>query len=250
MSTTQTSNTRNTNNITGSMHSLPKENMYQLSAEQWSPFAGCRHGCSYCKPSFQAQAKRHKHTCMDCYDFTPHKHPTRLKKSLKRTGFMQFIFTCSMGDVAFCDTDYLQQIAARMSELGDRTFLLQSKNPATFNRIDWPKNVVLGMTMETNRDELAKAVAPGAPVPSKRHADFIEVSHNQKMVTIEPVMDFDLDVMVELVTSIDPCMVWLGYDSKKCGLPEPPLSKVQDLYWELGLRGIVVVLKKIRPGRI
>jgi DNA repair photolyase len=32
-----------------------QKNMYELSAKQFNPFAGCKHNCSYCGSSFQAQ---------------------------------------------------------------------------------------------------------------------------------------------------------------------------------------------------
>ena len=68
------------------------------------------------------------------------------------------------------------------------------------------------------------------------------------MVTIEPVMDFDLNVMIDWVESINPCMVWLGYDSGKNKLPEPELEKVKSLHWQLSKKGFVVVLKTIRKA--
>ena len=64
----------------------------------------------------------------------------------------------------------------------------------------------------------------------------------------EPVLDFDTDVMRRWVEDINPCMVWLGYDSRRNHLPEPELEKVKSFYWELGTRGFIVVLKKIRPA--
>ena len=48
---------------------------------------------------------------------------------------------------------------------------------------------------------------------------------------------------------MNPVMVWLGYDSKRAGLPEPELNEVKNLYWELGKRGFVVILKRIRDAR-
>lgn len=222
--------------------------MYKLSVKQWNPFVGCRFGCEYCGSSFQAQAKRQRQNCEKCYEYEPHEHADRLEQSLPATGFMQFIFTCSSGDVAFCSTDYLKRIVARIDNEPDKTFLIQSKNPATFNRVQFPDNVVLGTTIETNRDDLYKGMAK-APAPSQRYADFLTVNHPLKMVTIEPVMDCDLAVMVDWIERIRPVMVWLGYDSKKNNLPEPELAKVRELHWELSRRGFVVVLKTVREGR-
>ena len=226
-----------------------KNNMYKLSVSQWSPFAGCKHDCIYCKSSFQRQLKRWaKKNCPGCYEFVPHAHPERLDQSLPNTGHMQFIFTCSSGDIACCDdTSYLERIIDRIRRERNKTFLIQSKDPKTFNRAVFPKNVILGTTLETNRDELCEKVSK-APKPSQRYKDFLEVTHDLKMLTIEPVMDFDLDVMVDWVENINPCMVWLGYDSGKNRLPEPELEKVRNLQWELAKRGFVVVLKTIREA--
>jgi len=226
-----------------------KTNMYKLSLSQWSPFAGCRHDCTYCKSSFQRQLKRWaKKNCPRCYDFVPHTHPERLGQSLPNTRYMQFIFTCSSGDIACCDdTQYLEKIVDTIRQKPNKTFLMQSKDPKTFNRTIFPDNVILGTTLETNRDELGEAISK-APMPSQRYRDFIEVRHDLKMVTIEPVMDFDMDVMVDWIENINPCMVWLGYDSGKNRLVEPELEKVKSLHWELAKRGFTVVLKTMRKA--
>ena len=223
-------------------------NMYRASMAQFNPFMGCRFDCKYCGPSFQAQAKRQKRRCLSCHAFAPHEHPERLEKTLPRTGFGEFIFTCASGDVAFCKTTYLEQIAERMRNDPTRTFLIQSKNPATFARVKWPINVVLGTTIETNRDDLCQAISK-APPPSQRLLDFLAIDHRSKMVTIEPVMAFDVDVMVAWMEKLKPCLIWLGFDSKGCGLPEPSIEQVRELHWQLSLLGIPVRLKDVRTTR-
>jgi len=221
-------------------------NMYPLSIKQWNPFVGCKHNCIYCKPSFQAQLKRWAKTeCEKCYNFIPHQHPERLIQKLPKTRYGQFIFVGAAGDMTFCSTEYLLEILTRIGSEPDKTFLIQSKDPKTFNRVKFPDNVILGTTLETNRDNLYEGISK-APKPSARYKDFLKVNHPLKMVTIEPVIDFDVDVMVNWVAKINPCMVWLGYDSRSSGLPEPELEKVKSLYWELGTRGFTVILKKIR----
>lgn len=225
-----------------------QKNMYKLSIEQWSPFAGCEHDCTYCKSSFQRQLKRWaKKNCPKCYEFTPHEHSNRLDQSLPRTNYMQFIFTCSSGDIAFCSTEYLERIITRIRSEPDRTFLVQSKDPSTFNRVIFPRNVILGTTLETDKDEQCEGISK-APKPSQRNKDFFQVNNPLKMITIEPVIDFDLDVMTDGVQKINPFMVWLGYDSGKNKLPEPKLAKVKSLYWELTKKGFVVILKTIRKA--
>jgi len=223
-------------------------NMYKLSVKQWNPFVGCLHNCVYCKPSFQAQLKRWaKGRCRDCYEWKPHIHPERLKQPLPSTRYMQFIFTCSNGDIAFCSTAYLERIIGRILGEPDKTFLIQSKDPRTFYRVSWPRNLILGTTIETNRDELYKGISQ-APKPSDRYRVFRYIKHPLKMVTVEPCIDFAVYTMLAWIEDINPCMIWLGYDSKKNYLPEPPLEKVKRVYWELGKRGFTVILKTIRKA--
>lgn len=220
------------------------KNMYQLSVCQWNPFVGCRFDCSYCKSSFQAQAKRQKHRCIKCYNYEPHEHPERLEQRLPKTGYMQFIFTCSMGDISFCSTAYLERIVDRIRREPDKTFLIQSKNPKTFEGVEWPNNVILGTTIETDKEIIG--YYSKAPSVMKRALDFSKIDHRYKMITCEPVMDFCISALLGLINIINPCIVWLGYDSKKNNLPEPSIEKFQQLHWELSKLGIPVILKKFR----
>jgi len=233
-----------------------KNNMYALSVKQWSPFVGCDHDCLYCRPSFQRNIKRASGRCPQrspdgttkCYAFEPHFHEERLDQRLPRTRFLQFIFPCANGDIAFATDDQVRRILETIRGHDDRTFLLQTKDPGrAFNRpgITLPRNLVAGITLETNRDMFALMVSK-APPPTQRYQDFVAVEHTQKMVTIEPVLDFDLEVMLDWMTRIQPVMVWLGYDSKHCNLPEPSVDKAKQLHWELSLLGIPVLLKTIR----
>jgi len=71
-----------------------------------------------------------------------------------------------------------------------------------------------------------------------------------KMVTVEPVMDFDLEILLPWIIEINPRLVWLGYDSKKCGLTEPSLEKFKEFQWELAAKGFAIILKKSVPNPI
>ena len=220
-----------------------KTNMYSKSVKQWNPFVGCKFDCKYCFSSFRRQAKRQKHNCMSCYNFEPHTHPERLNNSLPRTEQDEFIFTCSNGDISFCSTDYLKQIVERIEGQSHKRFLLQSKNPKTFERIKFPENVLLGITLETNRDEY---VVSKAPKYSQRYKDFKQIPHPHKMITIEPILDFDLDEFVRWIEDINPELVWMGYDSGKNNLPEPSLDKFNELHKRLIQSGYKVKLKTVR----
>ena len=107
----------------------------------------------------------------------------------------------------------------------------------------FPDNVILGTTIETNRDEYKISKAPK---PSQRYKDFLKIKHRQKMITIEPVIDFDLNILMTWVDNIDPCMVWLGYDSKKNNLTEPSLDKFWALHKKLQDSKYLVILKTVR----
>lgn len=218
-------------------------NMYQLSVYQWNPFVGCRFDCLYCRKSFQAQAKRQKHICPKCFTYEPHEHPERLDIGLPETGYMQFIFICSMGDISFCSTEYLEQIVAKIERNYYKTFLIQSKNPKTFKRIDWPKNVILGTTIETDMEYETNRISK-APSPWDRYKDLSEINHDLKMVTIEPIMSFG-NYLFAWIKELNPCMVWIGRDSKRNHLAEPSLEKIQRLHWELSKLNIPVILKRI-----
>lgn len=226
---------------------MSQKNMYKLSKKQWNPFVGCEHGCIYCVSSFQRQLKRQGKRCRNCYNFTPHEHPSRLSDSLPNTKTGEFIFTCSNGDVTFSSTPYLKQILQKIEKENHKTFLIQSKNPKTFERVKFPSNVILGTTIETNRDDLYEGISE-APRPSQRYKDFLAIRHPLKMVTIEPVLDFDVDVIVSWIKKIDPCTVWIGYDSKKNNLPEPELRKVKILQNDLEAIGFTVIPKTIRKA--
>jgi uncharacterized Fe-S cluster-containing radical SAM superfamily protein len=205
---------------------MKMNNMYRQSVESWNPFVGCEYDCVYCESSFKRQMKRRRRKCMDCYNFKPHLHPERLSRSLPRTKADDFIFCCDMGDIAFCKPEWMQKILARIEQLSDRTFLIQSKNPSIFNDYRFPGNILLGTTIETNRDDLYEGIS-NAALPIQRYKAMLKVRHKRKIVTVEPVLDFDVEIMERWVLEIRPETCYVGYDSKKNCLPEPELSKVE-----------------------
>ena len=48
-------------------------------------------------------------------------------------------------------------------------------------------------------------------------------------MTIEPLLDFDVDILASWIVVINPEFVNIGADSKKHHLPEPSAEKVNDL---------------------
>ncbi len=115
----------------------------------------------------------------------------------------------------------------------DNTYLFQTKNPSRFqNYIKdglFPKKTILGTTIETNRfNEFSKA-----PSSCDRKEWMTKINTN-KMVSIEPIMDFDLESMVDIIKEIQPKYVSIGANTNgKVKLPEPSWDKVQQLIKEL-----------------
>ena len=225
-----------------------RSNMYD-NTKTWNPFKGCPFGCTYCGPSFRKQAKRHKRRCMKCYDFVPHYHPERLKK----VPSAEIVFVCGNGDICFCKPSFTRQIIARIVEHNVRcprkTYYFQSKQPAYFEQFlgVFPKNVVLVTTLETNRDAGYDKISK-APRPSVRYSQFLALDYPRKVVTIEPVMDFDLDMFSRWIIDIRPEYVWLGFNSKpkQVVLPEPTDEQLLALSRALKEAGIPVKGKDLR----
>jgi len=198
------------------------------NAKTYNPFVGCRFDCIYCKPSFQAQMKRQKHRCMDCYNYTPHEHPNRLGKMPNN----EIVFVCGDGDISFATPEYTHKIIDTVISKSKpwQTVYFQSKNPEYFEQFVFPSNVVLITTLETDDDEIYKDISKAITV-SKRAEAFEKLTHPRKIVTIEPEMKFNTERFAAMIKGIRPEMVWIGYNSrpKQVKLPEPSLKQTTNL---------------------
>ena len=59
------------------------------------------------------------------------------------------------------------------------------------------------------------------------------LSRFTRYVTIEPIMDFDLELFVDMIREYEPEQVNIGADSGNNGLPEPSAEKIAMLIEEL-----------------
>jgi hypothetical protein len=222
-------------------------------AKTWNPFKGCEFACTYCKPSFQQQSKRQKRLCQDCYNYSPHCHETRLDKIPSA----DVIFVCGNADISFCPPDFTRRIIERIRRHSGRsrtkTFYFQSKKPECFEPLleDFPANVILLTTLETNRDAGYEAISK-APPPSDRYEQFRALNFHRKVVTIEPLLDFDLRTFAAWIRSIQPEYVYLGFNSKPTSvtLPEPSEVKVQRFVDRLSDAGIEIRGKTLRGVKL
>jgi hypothetical protein len=200
--------------------------------KSWNPFVGCQFDCIYCKDSYKKLLIWNGRliNCTSCVSYSPHEHPERLD----RMPSDKTIFVCSNGDVSFCDPDFMRRIIETMKNNNkeNRTYLLQSKNPNVFKDLleVLPENVVLMTTIESNRTfPISKA-----PSTSQRCEDFLGLNWKRKALVMEPILDFDLKVILDWAKMLSPEAIFIGFESKrKCNLVEPSLQKVTDLHREL-----------------
>ena len=238
-----------------------KNRMFGFVTETWNPIVGCSHNCVYCWARRQAQ--RQKKNCPKCGWFTPHLHEERLNRKFKPN---ILVFVCDMADL-FCEKveEYQIKLVLDVIKRNPRTmFFLETKNPArmAFLASYIPKNVILSATIETNRTwdtyGLIEAVGEwdyddisNAPYPANR---YYYMTHSnlrgyQKHISIEPIIDFDLDILLKWILKIKPNFgVSVGYDNYNCRLPEPPLAKTLQLIEQLEKHGIKVERKTLRKA--
>jgi hypothetical protein len=233
-------------------NSVKKEADYKTT-RSWNPFVGCNFKCVYCRPSFQnliAWLGR-MHDCDLCQKYGPHEHPQRLT----RIPSDKAIFVCEDGDIALATPNFMEKVfaAMRADKKEDRVWFVQSKNPRCLGQYlgMLPENTFLLTTLETNRDERYDKIS-GAPKPSVRYRDFLGLKWDRKMVTVEPILDFDLPIFTEWIESINPQAVFVGYNShtEAVSLPEPEKKKTWQLIHELERKGIQVLKKEMRDKRV
>jgi len=180
------------------------------------------------KPGIDKNGK--KRGCQQCYDYEPHFHEERLNDRLPRTKGDEFIWVGSSGDISFIEYPNMLKILKKIEEYPDRTFFFQTKNPDFFRKFIFPINVVLGITLES---DIYYREISNAPFTYDRVHSFDRLDFPRKFVTIEPILEFNFSVFLGWIQELNPERVYIGYDTKKCGLPEPSLEKTGKLIKEL-----------------
>ena len=100
---------------------------------------------------------------------------------------------------------------------------------------------MIAATIETNR--YSRRAMGDAPAPAMRAVEMQALPSKAKMISIEPVMRFDEEIMIDWVMKTAPLFVSIGADSKGHGLPEPTAEEAESLIARIETAGIEVVRK-------
>lgn len=192
----------------------------------------CPHKCSYCYVDNPRFGRPERYTG-----------PLRLieEEFAVKYGAGKTIFIEHMNDL-FCKDmphSFIQRVIDHCIAYPENTYVFQTKNPYRyFSMFTWPKKKILGTTIETNRN-ISGCLAPQ---PEERMHKMVALFGDEvrKFVTIEPVMDFDVEILADWIIRINPAFLNLGADSKNHGLPEPTVEKIMALVRALKENGIEV----------
>lgn len=195
--------------------------MYEFVTHTWNTVKGeCYHNCSYCY--CKDIAKR-----FNKIQSSVHFDDKELKTNL---GQGNFIFVGSGCDM-WADNipeDWIFKTLCHCNKF-DNKYLFQTKNPYNIRRILVPNSSVC-VTLETNRHY--KEFMVNSPTPEQR-VEQMKLIRHPLYITIEPIMDFDLPVFVEMLKQCNPLQINIGADSGKHNLPEPTKDKVLQLIDEI-----------------
>lgn len=198
-----------------------KGQMYNFVTHTFNVIKGkCSHDCSYCYMKRWGEQKN------------VHFDDKELKTDL---GENNFIFVGSSCDMFAEDipSDWIIEVLDHCSRHNNE-YLFQTKNPRRFSEFfDDMKALglayILCTTLESNR---CYEAMQNSPHPKERIIHFGS-TFGKKMITIEPIMDFDLEEFVTDIRTIQPFQVNIGAESGNHNLPEPNKKKILALIHEL-----------------
>ena len=213
-------------------------NMYDWVTHTWNTVKGqCYHNCEYCYMKTWGKQS-----------------PIRFDEKELKTDLRQgnTIFVGNTNDMFAIkiNDEWVRKTLNHCSKF-DNTYVFQSKNTFGINRMTnyLPDKVIIGTTIETNRTDILFQISK-APLPQERINWMNEFSAGYyKFITIEPIMDFDLEQFVGMIIQARPNFVNIGADSKHHNLPEPSYKKIIALIDELK-KSDIEVRKKINLKRL
>lgn len=236
------------NTLENILNRRTKGKMFNIVSGTWNPVSGCLYNCNYCWARNLATTKLHNsHRYVN--GFNPNFNETEFRS---RFGKGDLVFVSDMGDLfgAFIPSEWILRVLNQVSKFPDADFLFMTKNPQRYHEFlpSMPKNTILGTTIETNIDEIIQTdKISTAPLPSERYGCMKDLDWDRKMVSIEPILDFDLKTFSQWIENIYPFLVYVGYDNYNHKLREPNLKDTLNLIRTIS-KDMLVIKKTIRQA--
>ena len=215
---------------------ISKGNMYEWVTHTWSPISGCVHQCKYC------YVRTYRTLTVE---------PKINRNDFPNLGEGKTIFVGHMCDMFSWNVPirWIEDVYNHCIKHPKNKYVFQTKNPGRLVQIfkTLSNNFIIGTTIETDNANLVRKYSQ-APLPKLR-AEGLSLVTNEKFLTIEPIMKFDIDGFIELFKIAKPNWINIGADSKGHNLPEPTITEIQSLVTELEILGIQI-RKKVNLQRL
>jgi DNA repair photolyase len=209
--------------------------MYDWVDKRYNPLSGaCSHNCIYCSTN---DFKKRFPAIMKKYSGEPRLDENVLKKKVPKG--IHFLCSCTDLFASNVPPEIVIEIL-NWAKIQDCVWIIQTKDP--FRVLNFvhllPVGSIVGTTIETNRDMILLSKAP-TPLSRARWIGKLSKIKNT-FLTLEPLINFDLDEFLELIKIANPDFVNIGADSKNNNLLEPSAEKVRSLIQALKKVGIEI----------
>jgi len=153
-----------------------------------------------------------------------------------------YIFIGSSTDIFAKDVPvgWHDRIFKYIKQYPQNIYLFQSKNPWNMHGCEkhMPSDAVVATTIETNREEYHSNAGT-----MEGRATGLSVFYHKKLLTIEPIIDFDLREMLQLIDTAKPNRIAIGADTGHNNLKEPCKTKIQELITQITMQGYEIYIK-------
>lgn len=214
-----------------------KGRMFKSVGWTWNPVQGCSHNCTWC------WAKSLKTRYGQTFE------PKLVEKYLndKFPNDDSWIFVCSTGDLFSYGVpdEWIKMVLEKINRDGvGNKFLLQTKNPTRildyFYLLDKGRYVI-GTTLESTTDTHTNK-APSPDFRAHTIMNFKQMGFTT-FLSLEPLADFDLDIMIHWIRWIKPEAIEIGLENYTHLLTPPPREKIIALVKTLEAMDVNYILK-------
>jgi DNA repair photolyase len=212
-------------------------NMYPFIDFTWCPIKGrCSHACNYC----------YMNTIQKRFKLEQKPVHLSMRETETNLGEGNFIFVGSSCDMFAEDVpdDWIERVMFHAKKF-DNIYLFQTRNLNRVKKFLFPANTCIATTIETDDYHLADSYT-SAPSVLARIEEMRELRIKRKIITIEPIMEFNPARFAGILETIKPAQVNIGADTGNNRLPEPSKEKILEFIPELEKFTTVVQKKNLR----